>query len=182
MQTPPGKTPGGQTPPRQTSPPNADTPQTPPPNADTPSQCRHPLRHPLPMQTPPPKTDTPRQTPPGQTPPPLGRHPLPWADTPSPSQTLPWADTPGQTPPPRWPLSGRYASYWNAFLFPSRFHSTFITFCKRKLFWLAEQSHFSQLIIKRFSIKCSQYFRVERRSCTPGRRRGLRPWWAWAQT
>ena len=46
---------------------------------------------------------TPRQTPPGQTPP--NRH-------------TPWADTPRQTPTPlpdgNW--SGRYASYWNAFL------------------------------------------------------------------
>ena len=71
---------------------------------------------------------------------PLGRHP-PWTDTPQ--QTHPLADTPldrhppadtppGQTPPGQTPpadtpwadtsprdcyYSGRYASYWNAFLF-----------------------------------------------------------------
>ena len=47
--------------------------------------------------------------------PPFGRHPLgrrPTRQTP-PSQ----ADTPGQTPPPPGgDCSGRYASYWNAFL------------------------------------------------------------------
>ena len=59
-----------------------------------------------------------------------GIHPpedTPWADTPQ--ADTPWADTPradtppgrhppGQTPPPNPPLhcSGRYASYWNAFL------------------------------------------------------------------
>ena len=41
-----------------------------------------------------------RQMPPGQTPP-LGRHPPPWADTPR---------SDGH-------CSGRYASYWNAFLY-----------------------------------------------------------------
>ena len=58
-------------------------------------------------------------------PPPLGRHPH-WTDTPH-WQTAPWADspqadTPGQTPPSPPPKAdgycrGRYASYWNAFLF-----------------------------------------------------------------
>ena len=57
---------------------------------------------------------------------PLGRHlPHPWADTPTPlgrHTPHPCADTPGQTPPGVvhagiWSTSGRYASYWNAFLF-----------------------------------------------------------------
>ena len=64
--------------------------------------------------------------PPGRHPPPLGRYPQ--ADT-----LLPWADTPRQTPPSAdtpqadsrscavhagiQSTSGRYASYWNAFLF-----------------------------------------------------------------
>ena len=67
-------------------------------------------------------------------PPPLGRPN--WADTPpgadgppwqtpprrpehtSPEQTSLRADIPpDRTSPPRWTLSGRYASYWNAFLF-----------------------------------------------------------------
>ena len=61
-------------------------------------------------------------TPPGQTPPadppgrhPLGRHPL--ADTPSLGRH-PWADTPRAVRAGiRRSTSGRYASYWNAFLF-----------------------------------------------------------------
>ena len=54
--------------------------------------------------------------------PPLGRHPqaaTPWADTQW-AVTPPQADTLWQTPPTasRWLLlRGRYASYWNAFLF-----------------------------------------------------------------
>ena len=54
-----------------------------------------------PRQTPP----LGRQPPPGQTPP-SGRHP--------PRQIPPWADT---SPPQDSHCSGRYASYWNAFLF-----------------------------------------------------------------
>ena len=108
----------------------ADTPQ-----ADTPLSGRHPMpgRHTPVRQTPPTgrhspgrhpcgqtpltgrhpsQADTPhRQTPPGQTPParqtpPSGRHPH-QADTPI-------RQTP---PPPDSYCSGRYASYWNAFLF-----------------------------------------------------------------
>ena len=69
---------------------------------------------------------------------PLGRHPAPWADSPQVDTPLgrhPWTDTPGQTLHPlgrhpthgQTPLtpspekngycSGRYTSYWNAFLF-----------------------------------------------------------------
>ena len=65
-------------------------------------------------QTPPPGQTPPGKTPPRQTPPP-GRHP--------PGQTPPQADTsprqtpPGQTPPGDDHCSGRYTSYWNAFLF-----------------------------------------------------------------
>ena len=48
----------------------------------------------------------------------LGYHPLPGADTP-PEQTPPGADTPqSRHPSPRYGhCCGRYASYWNAFLF-----------------------------------------------------------------
>ena len=57
------------------------------------------------------------QTPPGQTPPwahtPLGTHPPP-------EQT----PTPGRDPPADSYCSGRYASYWNAFLV----HNNFIIF------------------------------------------------------
>ena len=64
-----------------------------------------------------------RQTPPGQT-----RQTPSWADTPLDRLGRPPRKTPfGQTPPGRHPLprhppadgycSGRYASYWNAFLF-----------------------------------------------------------------
>ena len=68
------------------------------PWADTPWQT-----HPSWVDTPPPPRQTPpRQTPPRQTPPkqtPLDKHPHPWADTPADGY-----------------CSGRYASYWNAFL------------------------------------------------------------------
>ena len=79
----------------------------------------------LPEQTPP-RADTPQsrhpQTPPGAD--------TPWSRYP-PEQTPPRADPPGADPPPeqtpqsRHPpgsirsTSGRYASYWNAFLFSS---------------------------------------------------------------
>ena len=75
--------------------------------------------HPLGADTPP-GANTPRdQTSPG------GRHPPPGADTPPGTRhPLPGADTPpGTTPPPQeadsgiWSTSGRYASYWNAFMF-----------------------------------------------------------------
>ena len=76
-------------------------------------------------------------TPPEQTPPPPeqtntpgSRHPLeqnppgadpPGADTPPQEQTPPRADTPPEQTPPAYSsirsTSGRYASYWNAFLF-----------------------------------------------------------------
>ena len=64
----------------------------------------------------PPSRDPPGQRPPGPTPPgqthsldkhPLGRHPPTWADT----------RPPRQRPPSDGHCSGRYASYWNAFLF-----------------------------------------------------------------
>ena len=45
-------------------------------------------------------------------------HPLvdtPWADTPGADATPPWADTPH--PPAEGHCRGRYASYWNAFLY-----------------------------------------------------------------
>ena len=55
----------------------------------------------------PPGADTPRdQTPPGSRPPPGSRHPLPREQTPPPGADSGIRST-----------SGRYASYWNAFLF-----------------------------------------------------------------
>ena len=84
---------------------------------------------PPPGQTPPWADTPPRQTPPGRHLPGLGLdtphgpgpgHP-PWADTPlglgldTPwADTLPWADTP---PPADGYWCGRYASYWNAFMY-----------------------------------------------------------------
>ena len=90
---------------RSRHPPGADPPgaDTHPPGADTP-QSRHPLRSSPLEQTPPPSRPPWEQTPPG-------------ADTPS------GADPPREadTPPPEADsgirsTSGRYASYWNAFL------------------------------------------------------------------
>ena len=61
--------------------------------ADTPSPCRHS-----------PRPDTPWEDTPQGRHVPLGRHP--------PGQTRP-----GKHPPPYGHCSGRYASYWNAFLY-----------------------------------------------------------------
>ena len=121
--------------PEQTHSPRADMP---PPRATTPPLSRHPKAdtpHP-PGQTHP-RADTPQEQTPPRSRHPQGRHPLeqthPPEQTPSWSrhpqeQTPPGADTPRsrhpqeQTPP--WEadsgiqsMSGRYASYWNAFLF-----------------------------------------------------------------
>ena len=66
--------------------------------------------------------------PPGPDTPPWTRHPPPWSRHHPWDQTPPWTDTPlepdtiEQRPPPHPPTRyghccGRYASYWNAFLF-----------------------------------------------------------------
>ena len=128
-QTPPQPdthTPRPDTPPDQTPPPRPETPT--PPRAGPPDQTRHP-----PEQTPPGPDTHPR----ADTPSPQTRHTpgpeTPWEQTP-PEHTPPGPDTPQeqtpqtrhtpleQTPPPREAdfsirsMSGRYASYWNAFL------------------------------------------------------------------
>ena len=126
-----------------------------PPGADTP-QGRHPQE-----QTPPPKADPPRadkpqeQTPPQKRKPPKSRHP-PKADTPPKadppkSRHLPKKQMPAKSrhppppsrhppradiPPPReapgiWSMSGRYASYWNAFLFNKNFNKNYMKMKKR---------------------------------------------------
>ena len=93
-----------------TPPPGADPPMSRPPGADTPREDTPRSRHP-PEQTPP-VADIPlSRQPPEQTP--------PRPDTPLGADTSPGADTP---PPPEAQsgirsMSGRYASYWNAFLF-----------------------------------------------------------------
>ena len=109
--------------PQSRHPPGADTPL----GADKPPRSRHPRsspprsRHP-PEQTPP-GADTPRSRHP--------THPTPRADTP-PGADTPQADTPQEQTPPyrsRHPppqrnghCCRRYASYWNAFLFPIILH------------------------------------------------------------
>ena len=100
--TPPGADPQSR-PPWDQTPPGADTPRE-----DTPPSCRRPraddpLRADTPWSRHPPSWEL--------TPPPLSRH--------QPEQTPPWE----QTPPHKKAdssirsMSGRYASYWNAFLF-----------------------------------------------------------------
>ena len=126
-----------QTPPGSRHPPGPDTHATPlgpevdtplgrrhPPRPDTP-QTRHPWsrhprhppgtrgRHPLGTRHPPrhpPRSDTPGADTHAT---PLG----PEADTPW-DQTLPRADTPRSGCWEIWATSGRYASYWNAYLLP----------------------------------------------------------------
>ena len=126
--TPRADTPWEQTQPQnrhplqEQTPPGADTPwsrhpleQT-PPGADTP-QSRHPKsRHPPPgsrpprSRHPPEQKPPPKQTPPGSRLPPVSRH-LPRE-----------ADSGIQS------MSGRYASYWNAFLFNVTFGHRFPRF------------------------------------------------------
>ena len=92
--TTPRQTPLEQTPPEQT-PPRADIPY--PLAADTPQSKHHPQADPSGAD--PPRADTPWSRPP------QSRHPR--ADTPPPQK----ADSSIRS------MSGRYASYWNAFLF-----------------------------------------------------------------
>ena len=95
--------------PQSRHPPEADPPRgrhPPPLGADTPPWSRHP---PLGAYTPPwEQTPPQKQTPPQEADtPPRGRHPL-GADTPHP---------PSEAGSGIRSMSGRYASYWNAFLF-----------------------------------------------------------------
>ena len=109
--------------------------------ADTPPRSRYPLEADTPQKQTPPGADTPwEQTPPtplgADTPrkqtPPRSRH-SPEADTP-PKQTPPRSRHPLQadTPPPLGAdsgirsMSGRYASYWNAYLLFINFRSSII--------------------------------------------------------
>ena len=107
-----GETPllGRESPPGQGEPPREQTPS--PRGADPHSP--HPPEPPLG-----------RDNPPTADPPPQEQTPLPWEQTPRAGRTPPRADTPlEQTPPPPpqeadcsiRSMSGRYASYWNAFL------------------------------------------------------------------
>ena len=90
-------------PPPGADPPGADPPGADPPGADTPQEQRPPQTRPPGAEIPP------DQTPPPQSRPPRSRH----------------------HPPPReanssiWSTSGRYASYWNAFLFYEAFLNFF---------------------------------------------------------
>ena len=80
------------------------------------------VRHPPPPRPDPPIDHTPPlgYRPPGQqTHPPRSRHP-PRADSPG-ADTPPWEQTPpGKADASIRSMSGRYASYWNAFFFASR--------------------------------------------------------------
>ena len=120
--------PGADTPPRSRHHPGADMPlweQTPPqeqtpPGADMPPRSRHPqplgadmlprTRHV------PPGADTPKSRHPPRADTPPGAD-TPWEQTPPPwQQTPPQADTPREADSGIQSMSGRYASYWNAFL------------------------------------------------------------------
>ena len=115
---------------------HAGMPDPPGPDRHPPRPGRHPPSRPG-RHPPGPGRHPPDQTPPGpgrhppdrpprtrQTPPGPGRHPPDQADTPRTRQTPPGPDTPrpGRPPPQEADssirsTSGRYASYWNAFLF-----------------------------------------------------------------
>ena len=121
---------GCQHPPGRQTPPGADTP--PPPPDQTPPRAATPwTRHPPGADTLP-REDTPqRRHPPGA-------DTSPWEQTHTPLG----ADPPDQTPPEQTPqppppreadsgirsTSGRYASYWNAFLLQTLFKDTEIKF------------------------------------------------------
>ena len=97
--------PGSRHPPGADTPPGRDPPRADTPRADTP-QSRPPWKQTLPQeQTPPPGADSPLGADTPHPPTPHSRHP------------------PGPDAPPREAdssirsTSGRYASYWNAFLF-----------------------------------------------------------------
>ena len=102
---------------------------------------------------------------------PLGRHPpwtdLPWVDTPQ-ADTALWADTspgqalplgrhpPGQKLPPSWdgPYNGRYASYWNAFLFSlCMLSNTSTETCRRTLMWSEIFCHHFEIFDKQIVLQ-----------------------------
>ena len=102
-----------QTPPDQTPPPEQTLPDQMPPKADTP-WSRHPPRADTPPRANPPRPETPQdQTPPGPDP--------PKPDTPL-DQTHPLREAHSGIRS----TSGRYASYWNAFL-SSQYLGQFLT-------------------------------------------------------
>ena len=78
----------------------------PPPQKQTPPRSRHPPKADtlLPRQQTPLEADTPQEQTPRKQTPPGSRHP-------------PRADTPRESDSGIWSISGRYASFWNAFLF-----------------------------------------------------------------
>ena len=120
-QTPPR----ADTPQEQTHPPEADTPQSRHPQEKTPPTSRHPTKRRHPQGQTPPRTDTPQEQTPPRADTPKSRHPQ-RADThpeeqtyfPKSRNTPSRADThPREQTPPKSHCYGRYASYWNAFLF-----------------------------------------------------------------
>ena len=128
---------------------------TPPPGS------RHPLE-----RTHPPRADTPwEQTPP----PPRSRHPLPeqtppWEQTP-PKADPPGADTPpGPEPPPEADsgirsTSGRYASYWNAFLFMIDFIIVILKTFKNLFLWVFFEELFKYSQVTAFHAHCDGHSR-----------------------
>ena len=152
----------------------------------TPPQSRHPpitrSRPPRANTLPPPEQTTPpgsRHTPPGSRQPPLGADNPPWeqthtpleADTP-PEQIPPWSRPPGADTPPRkadssiWSTSGRYASYWNAFLF--RNLSDLPSFPCRIILefdWL--RKHNKLILRQRFLVGSSTYYKAAETTSPP---------------
>ena len=118
MPPPRSRHPPEQTPPQGRHPLGADPPQKQTPQEQIPPQKQtspNPPRADTPPKADPPKTDTPQeQTPPTKADPPQE-----------------------QTPPPRkadsgiWSMSGRYAPYWNAFLFNKIFDKNCMKMKKR---------------------------------------------------
>ena len=103
--TPPWSRPPKAEPPRPGTPPGADTP--PPDQAHHPPRTRH-------------TTPPTRHTPTG-------------ADNPQTRHTPPWSRPPREADCSIRSTSGRYASYWNAFLFVAGIHKSPGIFCNRYL-------------------------------------------------
>ena len=110
-----------------------DPPQeeAPPPRKETPCQGDPPTRETPQKETLLPRRPPARKTPLLRRPPPRRRYP-PEGDPscqgdPPQKEVPPKGGPPGRRPPPRgiWSMSGRYASYWNAFLFINYFTNSF---------------------------------------------------------
>ena len=111
--------------------------------SQTPPRSRHPLGADAPEQTLPGSRHPPEQIPPPRADPPWSRQPLPEQSPPQEQTPSPLgADTPREADSGIRSTSGRYASYWNAFLLVNRFD------------WYGETS------FRALNVKCFQMLQI----------------------